>query len=317
MREITYSQAIMEALQEEFRRDKRHIHMGTAAPGPLVREFGEERIRITPISEAGFAGAAIGLAGSGYRPVANLGMATFAFVAMDQFVSQAAKITYMFGGQTKFPIVYIMTVGAGAYWAAQHQISPYSMYMNVPGLKIVLPATPYDAKGLLKTALRDNNPVIFFPNMVMSNVKGQIPEEEYTVPFGQADVVRKGSDVTVVALSRMRIEALAAAEEMAQQGISLEVIDPRTLVPLDIKTIKDSVSRTGRLVVVDEACSTCSAASEITALVVQDSQTFSKLKSAPKLVCGLNVPIPYSPPMEKYAVPDKNKIMAAVKEAIG
>lgn len=317
MREITYAQAMLEALQEEFRRDKRHIHLGTIAPAPMVQEFGEERIRSTPISESGFAGAAIGLAGSGYRPVANMGMATFAFVAMDQFVSQAAKITYMFGGQAKFPIVYMMTVGAGRYMAAQHQISPYAMYMNVPGLKIVLPATPHDAKGLLKTALRDNNPVIFFPNTVMSNLKGQVPEEEYTVPFGQADVARKGRDVTVVALSRMRIEALAAAEEMGQRGVSLEVIDPRTLVPLDIKAIRDSVARTGRLVVVDEACSTCSAASEITALVVKDAQTFGKLKSAPKLVCGLNVPIPYSPPMEKYAVPDKDRIMDAVSEAMG
>ena len=317
MREITYAQAMLEALQEEFRRDKRHIHLGTIAPAPMVQEFGEERIRSTPISESAFAGAAIGLAGSGYRPVANMGMATFAFVAMDQFVSQAAKITYMFGGQAKFPIVYMMTVGAGRYMAAQHQITPYAMYMNVPGLKIVLPATPHDAKGLLKTALRDNNPVLFFPNTVMSNLKGQVPEEEYTVPFGQADVARKGRDVTVVALSRMRIEALAAAEELGQRGVSLEVIDPRTLVPLDIKAIRDSVARTGRLVVVDEACSTCSAASEITALVVKDAQTFGKLKSAPKLVCGLNVPIPYSPPMEKYAVPDKNRIMDAVSEAMG
>ena len=317
MREITYAQAMLEALQEEFRRDKRHIHLGTIPPALMLEEFGEERIRITPISESGFAGAAIGLAGSGYRPVANMGMATFAFVAMDQFVNQAAKITYMFGGQAKFPIVYMMTVGAGRYMAAQHQITPYAMYMNVPGLKIVLPATPHDAKGLLKTALRDNNPVIFFPNMVMSNLKGQVPEEEYTVPFGQADVARKGRDVTVVALSRMRIEALAAAEEMGQRGVSLEVIDPRTLVPLDIKAIRDSVVRTGRLVVVDEACSTCSAASEITALVVKDAQTFGKLKSAPKLVCGLNVPIPYSPPMEKYAVPDKDRIMDAVSEAMG
>ncbi len=316
MREITYAQAILEALQEEFRRDERHIFLGTIVPAPMVQEFGEERIRITPISESAFAGAAIGLAGSGYRPVVNMGMATFAFVAMDQFVSQAAKITYMFGGQAKFPIVYTMTVGAGRYMAAQHQITPYSMYMNVPGLKIVLPATPHDAKGLLKTALRDNNPVIFFPNTVLSNLKGQVPEEEYALPFGQADVARQGHDVTVVGLSRMRIEALAAAEEMGLRGISLEVIDPRTLVPLDIKTIRDSVARTGRLVVVDEACSTCSAASEITAQVVKDPQTFGKLKTAPKLVCGLNVPIPYSPPMEKYAVPDKDRIMDAVREAM-
>jgi pyruvate dehydrogenase E1 component beta subunit len=232
---------------------------------------------------------------------------------MDQFVNQAAKITYMFGGQANFPIVYIMTVGAGRYMAAQHQISPYAMYMNVPGLKIVLPSTPYDVKGLLKTALRDNNPVIFFPHVALSGVKGQIPEEEYTIAFGQADIRKNGSDVTVVALSRMTYETLAAAEEMNKQGVSVEVIDPRTLVPLDIKSIRDSVSRTGRLIVVDEACPTCSAASEIVSLVVQDSQTFACLKSAPKLVTGLNIPIPYSPPMEKYAVPDVAKIKAAIE----
>jgi pyruvate dehydrogenase E1 component beta subunit len=209
-----------------------------------------------------------------------------------------------------------MNVGAGGYMAAQHQISPYAMYMNVPGLKLVLPATPHDAKGLLKTAMRENNPVVFFPHTVLGQVKGPVPDDEYTVPFGQADVARKGADVTVVALSRMRYEALAAAGELAQKGVSVEVIDPRTLVPLDIASIRDSVVKTGRLVVVDEACPTCSAASEILALVAQDTPTFKKLKSSPKLVTGINTPIPYSPVMERFAVPDRERIVAAVKTVL-
>ncbi len=261
--------------------------------------------------------AAIGLAGSGFRPVVNIRMATFGFVAMDQFVNQAAKITYMFGGQARFPIVYRMTVGAGMSKAAQHSINPYPMYMNIPGLKIILPATPYDVKGLLKTAIRDNNPVICFEHMALADVTGEVPEEEYTIPFGQAAVRKKGNDVTVVALAKMMYEALAAAEEMEREGVSLEVIDPRTLVPLDRQTIRDSVAKTGRLVVVDEACQTCGAAAEIASLVVEDDTTFSCLKSAPKRVCALDVPIPYSPPLEQYVLPNKEKIVAAVREAVG
>ncbi len=317
MREIAYSQAANEALMEEFRKDARHVYMSTDAPSAMVKEFGSERIRMTPISESAAAGAAIGLAGSGFRPVVNLRYATFAFVAMDQFVNQAAKITYMFGGQAEFPIVYMMMVGAGRYMAAQHQISPYSMYMNVPGLKIVLPSTPYDNKGLLKAALRDNNPVIYFQHTALAEVRGEVPEVEYIIPFGEAVVRREGGDVTVVALSRMNYEALAAAEEMAKRGVSVEVIDPRTLVPMDVRRVRDSVAKTGRLVVVDEACPTCSAASEIVSQVVQDDKTFARLKSAPKLVTGLNAPIPYSPPMERYAVPDRAKIISAIEAVMG
>lgn len=313
MRKITYEQAASEALIEEFRRDGKTVHLSTDIPPDLRREFGEARIRQTPISESSFVGAAIGLAGSGFRPVVNVRMATFGFVAMDQFVNQAAKITYMFGGQATFPIVYRMTVGASKSFAAQHSISPYSMYMNVPGLKIILPATPYDIKGLLKTAIRDNNPVICFEHVALGAVEGEVPEEEYTIPFGKAVIRREGADVTVVALAKMVHEALAVAGEMEKEGISMEVIDPRTLVPLDRETIKASVEKTGRLVVVDEACLTCSAAAEITALVAEDPRVFKKLKSAPKRVCGLDVPIPYSPPMERYALPDKDNIRAAVR----
>jgi pyruvate/2-oxoglutarate/acetoin dehydrogenase E1 component len=270
MRKISYEQAASEALIEEFRRDPKTVHLATDIPPDLRQEFGEARIRQTPISEASFVGAAIGLAGSGFRPVVNVRMATFGFVAMDQFVNQAAKITYMFGGQTKFPIVYRMTVGASKSFAAQHSISPYSMYMNVPGLKIILPATPYDMKGLMKTAIRDNNPVISFEHMALGAMEGEVPEEEYLIPFGKAVIRREGTDVTVVALAKMMYEALAAAEDLEREGISVEVIDPRTLVPLDRETIKASVARTGRLVVADEACITAGAAAELTALVVPE-----------------------------------------------
>jgi len=313
MREITYEQAAMEAIQEEFRRDPRTVHLATDPIAVLQEEFGTERIRVTPIAENSFVGAAIGLAGSGFRTVVNLRMATFGFVAMDQFINHAAKITYMFGGQARFPILYRMTVGAGISAAAEHSVTPYPMYMNAPGLKVILPATPYDLKGLFKTALRDDNPVISFEHVALGDVRGEVPEEEYFIPFGRARVRREGADVTVVALAKMVDEALAAAEELAAEGISLEVIDPRTLVPLDHAAIFESVKKTGRLVVVDEACQTCGAAAEILALATSDPATFAALKSAPARVCGLDVPIPFSPPLERYAVPDKAKIVTAVR----
>jgi len=316
MRKISYEQAASEALLEEFRRDEKTVHLSTDIPPDLREEFGEARIRQTPISESSFVGAAIGLAGSGFRPVVNVRMATFGFVAMDQFVNQAAKITYMFGGQTKFPIVYRMVVGASKSFAAQHSISPYSMYLNVPGLKIILPTTPYDMKGLMKTAIRDNNPVISFEHMALGQMEGEVPEDEYTIPFGRAVVRQEGTDVTVVALAKMVHEALALVEDMKQEGISLEVIDPRTLAPFDRETIKVSVAKTGRLVVVDEACITGSVAAEIMAIVVEDTNIFRYLKSSPKRVGGLDVPIPYSPPMEQYALPDKEKIKAAIRETL-
>jgi len=316
MRQVSYEKASTEAIQEEFRRNPKTVHMSTDVPLDLQQEFGTDRIRGTPISESGFTGASIGLAGSGFRTVSNLRMATFAFVAMDQMVNHAAKITYMFGGQAKFPILYRMTVGAGLSAAAEHSISPYSMYMNVPGLKIILPTTPYDVKGLLKTALRDDNPVISFEPFMLSGIKGEVPEEEYFVPFGKASIRKEGTDVTVVALGRMVYEALAAAEDLSKESISLEVVDPRTLIPLDGPTIIESVQKTGRLVVVDEACQTCSAAAEIIALVTSDKNAFGKLKSAPARVCGLDIPIPFSPPMEKFAIPDKSKIIEAAKSVM-
>jgi acetoin:2,6-dichlorophenolindophenol oxidoreductase subunit beta len=316
MRQVTYEQAATEAIQEEFRRNQRTVHMSTDLPEDLRKEFGEERIRRTPIAESSFSGAAIGLAGSGFRAVVNLRMATFAFVATDQLLNHAAKITYMFGGQAKFPILYRMTVGAGLSMAAEHSISPYSMYMHMPGLKILLPTTPYDIKGLFHTALKDPNPVISFEHMTFGGMRGEVPEHEYGIPFGQASIRREGTDVTVVALAKMVYDALGAADELEKENISLEVIDPRTLVPLDKQSIMDSVNKTGRLVVVDEACRTCGAAAEIISLVVADKQTFGRLKSAPSRVTGLDVPTPFSPIMERYVLPDKQKILAAVKDVM-
>jgi pyruvate/2-oxoglutarate/acetoin dehydrogenase E1 component len=316
MRKISYNQATAEALQEEFRKNDKLVHMAEDIPQDLYDEFGAERIRMTPISESAFVGAAIGVAGSGFRAVADVRMATFAFCAFDQFVNQAAKITYMFGGQAKFPILYRQRNGLGVSAAAQHSVNPYSMYMNVAGLKIIIPATPYDAKGLLKTALRDDNPVISFEHMKLGEVEGEVPEKEYTIPFGKAAVMRKGKDVTVVAISYMVYEAMAATEEVKKLGISVEVIDPRTLVPMDKETIRNSVMKTGRLVVVDEACQTCSAAAEILSVVVEDADTFKSLKAPTKRVCGLDVPVPFSAPMEKYAIPDKDRIVEAIKEVV-
>jgi pyruvate/2-oxoglutarate/acetoin dehydrogenase E1 component len=316
MRKISYNQASVEALQEEFRRNDRLVHMAEDIHPELFQEFGGDRVRMTPISESAFVGAAIGLAGSGFRAVADVRMATFAFCAFDQFVNQAAKITYMFGGQARFPILYRQRNGLGASAAAQHSVNPYSMYMNVAGLKIIIPSTPYDLKGLLKTAMRDDNPVISFEHMKLGGVEGEVPEEEYTIPFGEAAIVKEGTDVTVVAISMMVYDALEAAGEMARQGISVEVIDPRTLVPLDRETIRKSVKKTGRLVVVDEACQTCSAATEILTVAVEDADTFRSLKAPAKRVCGLDVPVPFSPPMEKYSIPDKERIIEAVKQVM-
>ncbi len=316
MRELSYAKATVEALLEEFRRDEKTVHMSTDIPFPLMEEFGKERIRVTPISEAAFVGAAIGLAGSGFKVVANIRRATFMFVATDQIVNQAAKITYMFGGQAKFPIVYRIQVGGGGSLAAQHTVSPYPMFMNVPGIKIVLPATPYDAKGLLKQAIRDNNPVLFCEDTALHRLKGDVPEEEYVIPFGKAVIRKEGSDATVVALSKWVHEALTVAEELEREGISLEVVDPRTLVPLDRETIRASVAKTGRMVVVDEACRTCSAAAEIMTSVVEDDRIFHLLKTAPKRVCAHDVPVPYSPPLERYALPSKERLVEAVREVL-
>lgn len=316
MRQISYAAAGMEAMIEEMRHDAKTLYLATDAPSPLVKEFGAQRVRGTPITEATFTGMAIGAAGSGYRPIVNWSMVTFSFVAMDQIVNQASKIHYMFGGQAKFPIVFRASVGGGRQLAAQHSQSPYSMFMNLAGLKLILPSTPYDMKGLLKSAIRDDNPVISFESNRLMGLKGEVPEEEYVVPLGKADRKREGNDVTIVALAWMVHEALAAAESLQKEGISAEVIDPRTLVPLDQETIRTSVQKTGRLVVADEAGPTAGAAAEILALVTEDRATFNCLKAPVKRVCALQVPIPYSPTLESHVFPNRDKIAVGVREVM-
>src|SRR3954466_5237912 len=253
MRELTYGEAALEAIAEEMRRDDKIFYMSTDAIGSLLGEFGDKRVKSTPITEAAFTGIGIGAAGCGFRPIVDWRQVTFCFVAMDQIVNQAAKIHYMFGGQVNFPILYRASVGGGGLVAAQHSQSPYSIFMNVAGLKMFLPSTSYDTKGLLKTAIRDNNPVISFESSRLMGRKGPVPEEGYPIPLGQADIKREGTDATVVAVAWLVHEALAAAEELAHEGISVEIVDPRTLVPLDQEAIRRSVQKTGRLVIADEA----------------------------------------------------------------
>src|ERR1700751_819008 len=316
MRELTYNEAAAEAVAEEMRRDPKIFYMSTDAIAPLLKEFGGQRVRATPITEAALTGMSIGAAGSGFRPIVDWRQGTFCFVAMDQIVNQAAKIHYMFGGQVTFPILYRAAVGGGGLVAAQPSQSPYSIFMNVAGLKMFLPSTPYDMKGLLKTTIRDNNPVISFESSRLMGRKGPVPEEDYTIPFGQADIKREGGDVTIVALAWLVHEALAAAEDLAKEGISVEVVDPRTLVPLDAETIRSSVQKTGRLVIADEAGPTAGFSAEVAAVATEDAATFARLEAPVKRVCALQVPIPYSPVLENHVFPDRKRIISAIREVL-
>jgi pyruvate/2-oxoglutarate/acetoin dehydrogenase E1 component len=304
----------MEALSEEMRRDPTTFHLSTDAPGSLVKEFGSNRVRATPIAEGALTGIAVGAAGSGFRPIINWSMVTFSFVAMDQIVNQAAKIHYMFGGQVKFPITFRCSVGGGKRVAAQHSQSPYSMFMNLAGLKMILPSTPYDMKGLLKSVIRDDNPIISFESSRLMGFEGEVPDKDYTIPLGKADIKREGTDVTVVALAWLVHEALAAAEVLDKEGVSVEVLDPRTLVPLDHEAIRTSVQKTGRLVIADEAGPTAGASAEIAAVATEDAKTFAKMKTPVKRVCALHVPIPYTPTLEDHVFPDRHNIIAGVRE---
>lgn len=313
--------AMREGLIEEMRRDPTVFVMGEdvkvsvfGMTRGLIDEFGPERIRNTPIAEEVITGAALGAAANGMRPIADLMMGTFMYMGMEQLANQAAKLHYMTGGQIKMPAVFVAAIGAPGGNAAQHSDTPYPMFMNLPGIKIVMPTTPYDAKGLLKSAIRDNNPVIYFYHAALGGSRGEVPAEEYTIPIGLADVKRTGSDVTVVAVGWMVPRSLQAAETLAQDGISVEVIDLRSLAPLDLETVLKSVAKTGRLVVVDEAREPCSAASEISASVAQHG--FGSLKAAIERVTTPNVPIPFSPPLEKAVVPDVDRIIRAIQRVI-
>jgi pyruvate dehydrogenase E1 component beta subunit len=317
MREISFVAALIEAFQEEMRRDGRVFHLcgGLGPLADLIPEFGESRVRVCPISEDAYVGAGIGAAGCGYRPIISPGLMTFAFTAMDQIVNQMAKTHYMLGGQATFPLVLRASTGGGRAAAAQHCQSSHPFFLNLAGLKLVMPATPYDAKGLMKTAIRDNNPVVFFEHQSYSlhDLTGPVPEDEYTLPLGSADVKRAGADVTVIAIARMVQESLAAAETLAAEGISVEVVDPRTLVPLDRETLRGSARKTGRVVIVDEACVTGSAAAEIAAVITEDPDTFRALKAPPRRVCAPDVPIPYSPAMERFCIPDAAGIVQGIR----
>ncbi|MGI6038405.1 MAG: alpha-ketoacid dehydrogenase subunit beta [Limnochordia bacterium] len=325
MREITYGEAVKEALAEEMRRDDKVALIGEDV-GPyggnfgflkgLHAEFGEERVRDTPISEAAIVGCGLGAAITGMRPVVELMFCDFIGVAMDQLINQVAKIRYMFGGQVEVPLTIRTPIGGGRSSAAQHSQSLHAMIAHVPGIKVVVPGTHEDAKGLLKAAIRDNNPVMVFEHKMMYNKKGLVPDGEIITPIGKAAVRREGTDLTIVAISSMVYECMAIADEFAKDGVSIEVIDPRTLVPLDEETIINSVCKTGKLVIADEGYETCGFPGEIIRRVVS-SQAFDYL-DAPILTVGTkDVPIPFSPPLENAVIPTRERIVEAVKNVLG
>ncbi len=331
-RKISYQQAINEALAQEMERDPTVIVMGEDVVGGagtdgemeawggvlgvtrgLWRKFGD-RVMDTPISESAFIGAAIGAATSGLRPVVELMFVDFMGVCFDQIFNQAAKFRYMFGGKAVTPVVIRTMIGAGFRAAAQHSQCLYPIFTHIPGLKCVIPSTPYDAKGLLIQAIRDNDPVMFFEHKVLYSMQGDVPEESYTLPFGEANYVREGGDVTVVAWGRMVHIASEAADALARDGIECEVLDPRTTSPLDEDTILESVEKTGRLVVLDEASPRCNMATDISALVAQ--KAFSSLKAPVRMVTPPHTPVPFSDVLEDLYIPNAAKVTAAVREVI-
>ncbi|MBI2090346.1 MAG: alpha-ketoacid dehydrogenase subunit beta [Deltaproteobacteria bacterium] len=323
-REITFAQAINEALAEEMRRDPRVFVIGEdvgEAGTPfkvlsgLIQEFGPERVIDSPISEAGITGLGVGAAMTGMRPVVDIMFGDFLTLTMDQVVNQAAKIHYMSGGKLKVPMVVRTTLGATRRSAAQHSQSLHALFSHVPGLKVALPSTPYDAKGLLKTAVRDDNPVIFFEDKMMYQLKGPVPEEEYTIPFGVADIKRPGTDITIVATSSMVQVALAAAEKLAGERISAEIIDVRTTAPLDKETLIESAKKTGRAMVVDEGYERYGVTAEI-ASVIADS-AFYYLDAPVKRIGAMHVPVPFSPALEDLTVPTPETVVEAAKTLCG
>ncbi len=325
MRELTGAEAVREALREELARDERVYLVGEdigvyggsfGVDEGLIEEFGPERVREAPISEAAIVGTSVGAALLGMRPVVEIMFSDFVALAMDQLVNQAAKLRYMSGGQLKVPMVVRTPCGAGTGAAAQHSQSLEAWYAHVPGLLVAMPSTPYDAKGLLKAAIRDDNPVVFLEHKLLYKVKGEVPEGEYTIPFGEADIKRAGTDVTIVATSMMVHNALEAASDLEARGISAEVLDPRTLVPLDERAILESVGRTGRLVIVHEAPERGGFGGEIAA-VVAGSDAFHRLEAPIKRVCGSNTPIPFNKMLEKHAMPTREGIVQGVLEVTG
>jgi pyruvate/2-oxoglutarate/acetoin dehydrogenase E1 component len=324
MRKITYREAVIEALREEMQRDPSVYLLGEdiaefggsyKTTAGLLQEFGKERVRNTPISEAAIIGAALGSALLGMRPVAELMYVDFAGIAMDQIANQTAKVKYMFGGKAKVPVTIRTQGGTGRSSAAQHAQSLEAWFLHVPGLKVVMPSNAYDLKGLLKTSIRDDNPVIFIEHKLLYATTSEIPDEEYLLPLGKADIKRPGTDVTIVANSRMVQLSLAAADRLAAEGIECEVIDPRTLAPLDEETILTSVGKTNKLVVVNEAAPICGFASEVAAIVAEKG--FDLLDAPIQRVTSMHTPIPFAPKLEKYVTVSEEKIIAAVKKIVG
>jgi pyruvate dehydrogenase E1 component beta subunit len=323
MTEMTYSEAIKAAISEEMRRDPSVFLIGedVAIHGSafgvtrgMHDEFGSDRLINTPISEAAITGAGVGAALVGTRPIVEIMYMDFITIAMSQIVNQLAKVRYMFGGKVKVPVVVRTPGGGGRGNAAQHMQTLEAWFVHVPGLKVVMPSTPYDVKGLLKSSIRSNDPIIFVENKLLYVTKGEVPDEEYLVPLGVADIKREGSDITVIATSRMVLFALEAAEKLHNEGIDVEVIDPRTLYPLDIATILESVKKTGHTVIVHEAPERCGIGAEIAAQIQENA--FDYLDAPILRVANPNMPIPFAQSLEAAAIPDAERIMAAVKRSL-
>jgi len=314
-REMMYADAIAAAIVEEMQRDPNVVlygqNLAMTERDPMLKKFGKDRVRIAPISETAEIGIGIGAAMTGLRPIVELWMSEFMLVAFDQVINEAPRFRYMSGGQVKVPLVLKAGFGFCAGWAGQHSNCVYHTMMGIPGLKVVVPSTPADAKGLMTAAIRDDNPVVYLHHYMLTLDKGEVPDVEYVVPIGVADVKRTGSDITIVATGWMVKKSLAAADRLAKEGISAEVVDPRTLAPLDVKTIIESVKKTGRLVLVDQAPRHSSAAAVIAGEVAEHG--FEYLRAPVKMVTALDTPVPYSEPLENHILPNEDKIVAAVK----
>ncbi|MCM3185136.1 alpha-ketoacid dehydrogenase subunit beta [Priestia megaterium] len=335
-RKLSMSEAINEAMKLAMRKDENVILLGEDVAGGaeidhlqddeawggvlgvtkgLVQEFGRERILDTPISEAAYIGAAMGAAATGLRPVAELMFNDFIGCCLDQVLNQGAKFRYMFGGKADVPVTIRTTHGAGFRAAAQHSQSLYALFTSIPGIKVVVPSNPYDAKGLLLAAIEDNDPVIFFEDKTLYNMKGEVPEGYYTIPLGKADVKREGTDLTIVAIGKQVNTALTAADQLSHKGIDVEVVDPRSLSPFDEETILSSVEKTNRLIVIDEANPRCSIATDIAALVADKG--FDMLDAPIKRITAPHTPVPFSPPLEDIYLPTPQKVIEVVSELLG
>jgi pyruvate dehydrogenase E1 component beta subunit len=317
-REMMYGDAIAAAIIEEMQRDPNVVfygqNMAMTERDPMLKKFGKDRVRIAPISETAEIGIGIGAAMTGLRPIVELWMSEFMLVAFDQVINEAPRFHYMSGGQVRVPVVLKAGYGFCAGWAGQHSNCIYHTMMGIPGLKVVVPSTPADAKGLMAAAIRDDNPVVYLHHYMLTLDKGEVPDGEYVVPIGVADIKRPGTDVTIVAVGWMVKKALAAAEQLASDGISAEVVDPRTLNPLDVNTIVKSVKKTGRVVLVDQAPRHSSAAAVIGGEIAEHG--FGHLHAPVKMVTAFDAPIPYSEPLENYVVPNEDRIVQAVKSVI-